>query len=94
MPQWSTVDANMRCFVTSASSNAFVRVTPTIEQGTFLTIFVSPDTEIKYNSRIKNIKLKNKTMFSGVYEVQDIKKMLGFSGKMQFQEILIREVVE
>lgn len=94
MPTWSVLYSDRRCFATPSSMRASIRVVPTTEQGDYLTFYVTPDTEIAYGTRVKDIKYKNEVIYEGPYEVQDVKKMTGFTGAVQFIEILLKRVVE
>lgn len=94
MPVWSVVTSSLRCFASPSSMKASLRVTPTIEQGDFLTFYAGPEESINYSSRIRNIKKNNKIIFAGPYEVQDIKNMIGFTGGVQYKEITLKLVVE
>jgi hypothetical protein len=73
---------------------ASIRVTPTAEQGDFLTFYVPEAANITYGSRVRGIKRRDKIIFAGPYEVQDIKPMVGFSGSVEYQEITLKKVIE
>lgn len=94
MPSWSVVYAEHKCFATPSSMRASIRVSPTIEQGDYLTFYVSPDTNLDFSTRVRNIRYRSDIIYAGPYEVQDVKPMTGFSGAVQHQEVLLKKVVE
>lgn len=93
-PVWSVVSKKQPCFMTPSSVRASIRVAPSAEEGDFFTLFLPLDVDVKYSSRIKNVKYRNTTLYNAEYEVQDIKLMTGFSGAGQFNKILVRRVIE
>jgi len=94
MPTWSVLYSNYKCFATPSSMRASIRVSPTIEQGDYLTFYLPPEANVSFSTRIQNIRYRNNVIYDGPYEIQDIKPMTGFSGAVQHQEILLKRVVE
>ena len=91
---WSVQDSNSPCYATPASMRASIRVTPTTEQGDWLTFYIPSKTQINYGTRIANIKYRDKILYAGPYEVQDIKGMNGFSGNIEYYELSLKRVIE
>jgi len=93
-PVWSVVYSKQPCFMTPSSVRATIRVAPSAEEGDFFTLFLPLNVDLKYSSRIKNIRYRKTKLYNGEYEVQDIKMMTGFSGAGQFYKILVKRVIE
>jgi hypothetical protein len=94
LPTWSTKYNNTPCFATPAGFRASIRTSPTVEQSDWITMFLPINIEISYDSRVRDIKYKNITMYSGLYEIHQIDPAPGFTGKPIYYAVTLKSVIE
>lgn len=93
---WNLQTEYQKCsYVPSASSTA-IRMSPTIEEADYFTIYFPHNTDISYTTRLKNLRVGvgNEMIDSRWLQIMQIDRHVGFSGRVQHIQVRVKTVIE
>lgn len=89
------VDGQMCSYVPSTTSTA-IRITPSVEEADYFTIYFPHDAQISYSTRFRDLRVapSNDIIESRWMQVIQIDKHISFSGQLQHLQVRLKSVIE
>jgi hypothetical protein len=93
---WNLFVENQKCAYVPAASSTSIRISPTIEEADYFTLFFPHDVNISYKTRLKDLRVSigKEVIDSRWLQIVQIDKHVGLSGRIQHIHVRVKTVIE
>ena len=93
---WNLETSSQVCSYVPSGSSTAIRVSPTVEEADYYTIFFPHDADINYSTRFKNLRtiVGDNIIDSRYMQVIQIDKNVSLSGQIQHIQVKVKTVIE
>lgn len=93
---WNLYTDGQICSYVPSTSSTAIRITPSVEEADYFTIYFPHDAEVNYSTRFKDLRVivGEDIIESRWMQVIQIDKHISFSGQIQHLQVKLKSVIE
>lgn len=93
---WTLTQQDVRCFYVRARASTDIRIEPSTVETDYYLLYLDHDIDIDYNARFKNIRtyIGDELINDDWIQIVQIDKEVSFSGKIQYLQVKVKNVIE
>lgn len=93
---WNLSVNGQICSYVPSGSSAAIRITPSVEEADYCTVYFPHDADINYSTRFKDLRVivGEDVIVSRWMQIIQIDKHISFSGQLQHLQVRLKSVIE